>query len=80
VNAERVRRNVRWFYRTKIKHPPDSLEQLAREYHEAAHRGLTMAEENHRATVRYGIESARRLLGTVPAHVYRLAMKPSRTP
>ncbi len=76
VNAERIRRDVRWFYQAKIKHPPDTVVKLAHEYHDAVHRGLAMAAEDHRATVKSGIARARRLLSNVPTYVYRSATKP----
>jgi hypothetical protein len=63
VNSARICRDVGWFYRRKIKSPPDKISSLAREYQAGAHRTDT------RQTVKAGIARAERLLD-VDVHVY----------
>ena len=48
--------DVGWYYRVEIKHPPDSIHQLAREY---AHEHGTVGNEGtteHRSVVQDGIK------------------------
>lgn len=68
VKPDIIRRDVGWFYRWRIKRPLDTLGVLAREYTNALNdrRGT----RTPRATIKYGIRRAERLLGTIPVYRY----------
>lgn len=63
ANDDRHRRDVEWFYRHELKHPPESLHALAAAY--VAQRTLALSED-HRPTVKTGIARAERILSQVP--------------
>lgn len=58
--ADRVRRDVEWFYRVHVKQPPESVRALAREMIRAGR--LHLNGGDGRSTVQDGIASARALL------------------
>ena len=61
-DADIVRRNAVWFYRNRIKRPPDSLAALAREYHQPRHLPKNCPNCDDRKTVRDAIHEAERVL------------------
>ena len=61
VDVSQIRRDVDWFYRARVKAPPESIRSLALAYRD---RG------DARRTVKPGIARAERLLGDVPVYVY----------
>ena len=58
---EVVRRNAVWFYRNRVKNPPDSISTLAREYHLNRH-SKNCINCDDRKTVQDGINEAERIL------------------
>ena len=65
-DAEHLGRYARWFYRNRVKQPPESVRHLAREY--ATQRLTTAraaAKADYRGMVQHGIKEAERLLGQV---------------
>jgi hypothetical protein len=65
VDEARLRRDVEWFYRRHLHHPPESLAALARGYHETeqAH-GISLSPDQ-KHIVKTGIARARRLLSEI---------------
>ena len=57
--ADRVRRDVEWFYRVHVQQPAEFVRALAREY---IREGRLPVKSDARATVQDGIKSARALL------------------
>jgi hypothetical protein len=57
--GKHIPRDVRWFYRRKVKQPPDSVSQLARE-----HKQLEQRHVDPRITVTDGIQRATVLLNS----------------
>lgn len=78
ADGQAIARNVQWFYRVKVKNPPDSISMVADEY--ATMSGRTT---DARSVVQNGIQQAHALLDIVgrgrlvlPAPQYRYPVNP----
>jgi hypothetical protein len=60
TQQEDLKRNVSWFYRTRVKVPPDSVRSIAKEYAASVER-----ETDARSVIRDGIRRAHDLLACV---------------
>jgi hypothetical protein len=59
-DGHNIERNVQWFYRAKVKHPPDSISALADEYALVSGRST-----DARSVVQNGVQQAHALLDIV---------------
>jgi len=73
LEAQRIEQDVDWFYRAKIKQPPDKIRQLARDYLAA----LGEAREGDgRSTVQAGIERVERALAVLSLDPFTFSSLP----
>lgn len=66
THCEDLERNIRWWYRRKVKRPSDPIKQIAREYVETR-RALGRTDVDAGSDIRHGIRRAEQLFACLRA-------------